>query len=100
MNRSELVAFLRSMLADDVEVASYKADPAAYLAEHGLESVTRAELTAALPEAVAGLEGDRLRLVRPYIDAAGPRATLAEAVASMMPDDEEPPAVDIVIERG
>lgn len=100
MERTELVTFLRNMLADDLEVAAYRADPSGYLARHGVEGVDRAELDAALPQAVAGLDGDRLRLVRPHIDNAGPAATLADAVAGMLPADDETalPAVDVVIE--
>ncbi|MDX1690617.1 MAG: hypothetical protein R3290_06310 [Acidimicrobiia bacterium] len=100
MDRTELVSFLRELLADDLEVAAYRADPESYLARHGLGDLGRTELDEALPEAVAGLDGDRLRLVRPYLDEAGPSATLAEAVAGMLPTDDEPqpPRVDVVIE--
>jgi hypothetical protein len=90
MERTELVAFLRSMLADDAEVASYRAAPAAYLERHGLGAVPRAEIAGALPEAIAGLDADRLRHVRPYLGVAGPKATLADAIAEVLPADDPP----------
>ena len=98
MERAELIGFLRTMLADDLEVAAYRSDPESYLDRHGLGDVDRSDLDEALPEAVAGLDADRLRLVRPYLDEMGPRATLAETIADVLPDAETP-SVDVTIEH-